>query len=488
MKTEHKTKFKICIIGGGLVGSYSCLVARIKNPNALITVIEIGPPKVGLARKDLELVPRFEKRIYQGASGSRYFGLGGTSSLWSGQLIPYPRIEKNFNANFEKIIEICEKYSAQVLHTLGISGKDKYFEALDSGENFLRLSSIWINPFKRNFSKYLKFADVVLTSSLIVDYKLRGEELEGVVIQDEFGKVCEVKADLFVITAGAIESGRIVLEISDRIPNSHLRSLKALTGLSDHITFPMVKIHDWARYPSLLNIEPKFYGLNLISYRFVPKLMSRSIYLDFLFNYQSNPTLLALLKYIAALQKDFTFKNLVSFRFKDLLKMMQIGVTCIANRRLPNSKELPIYLHCAYSQNGQLNQISLAEDKEACGRKKLQVMWEIDTKELKDIYDEVYESTIQLMKLLKIEKYTILTLEEIQKIGGNYSPFDVAHPAGITPLNSEILDNEFRILGLKNVYTISSAVLPDPGTVNPTFSLLCITHFLFHQILLKKHS
>ena len=481
MKAEINIKYKICIIGGGLVGSYSCLVARIKNPKASITVVEIGPHKDGQLRKDIEFEPIFEGQSYKGASTSRYFGLGGTSNLWSGQLIPYPRIEEKINPKFKNIVRICETYSSQVLHVLGIPHRGEKFFQNDAGVNFLKLSSVWISPLKRNFSRYLKFADTVLTNTLAVDYEIENHQIRAILIQDEHGHRHKIDADLFLLTAGAIESGRLIMEISSRLQKPSIQASTSLSGLSDHITFPIAVIHDWAKYRSILEIEPKFSGFNLITHRYISKKLQRAIYFDFLFNYQKNPALLALLKYIADLQKKFSIENLLALKLKDLLKILYVGIACMLFRKLPNSKILPIHLHCAYSQNGLLNKISLSGDKEICGRSKLRLLWEINPKELHEVYEEACETAIQLMNFLGIKEYKMLALEEVKDLDGQYSPFDVAHPAGITPIGSEIVDDEFRVLGLENFYTISSAVLPDPGTVNPTFSLLCIVHYLFNR-------
>ena len=78
-------KTQVCIIGAGTAGIF--LAQLLRKAGIKVVVLEAGDE----ASKSPEAVGQhcIQKGIrYRGAEAGRSFGLGGTSVLWGGQLIP----------------------------------------------------------------------------------------------------------------------------------------------------------------------------------------------------------------------------------------------------------------------------------------------------------------------------------------------------------------------------------------------------------------
>jgi hypothetical protein len=480
-------KLKICIIGGGLVGSYFVKIARQKFPNAFIEVIEIGAKNISERRKDIAYEPIFTNKKYIGALGYIYFGLGGTTNLSTGQLLPFSKIDTKISNEFIFIFNVCQRYSKVVLHQLNIRFYN--FNQNIIKNNFFSIKSIWVSPFKRTFKKFLKYADSLHINAYPVDFKIYNNYLKSISIQNATGKTEDISADYFLITAGAIESSRLLLEIEQILCKNNTLS-KKLYGLSDHITFPIALVKDWSKYKFLKKYEPNFRLLNLTTYRFIDSESLRPVFYNFLYNYQKNTNFKNILIFLEKFQKLSFIEFINQLKFAEIISILRSGLILILRQKLPNSSKLPIMLHCDYAQDGSLNSIELRSEKESCGRKSLEINWSINEVELKSIYEECLIKVPQLMSELEIDNYRLLGYDEIIDPKNGFSQLGAAHPAGLSPTGKGLIDENLKVLGIKNLYSISSAILPSSGTVNPTFSLLCLVHFLLDFIFLenKKNS
>ena len=76
---------QVCVIGAGTAGIF--LSQQLRKLGIRVVLLEAGDE---LARKPVEVDQRCVQRgiRYRGADTGRSFGLGGTSVLWGGQLIP----------------------------------------------------------------------------------------------------------------------------------------------------------------------------------------------------------------------------------------------------------------------------------------------------------------------------------------------------------------------------------------------------------------
>jgi len=88
LEKVNKLNTTICIIGGGLVGLY--LANKLRANNLEVAVIEVGNQKFQSTR-NLKFKTYHKSFFYGGSDSGRNFGLGGTSVLWGGQMLPLIR-------------------------------------------------------------------------------------------------------------------------------------------------------------------------------------------------------------------------------------------------------------------------------------------------------------------------------------------------------------------------------------------------------------
>ena len=49
-----------------------------------------------------------------------------------------------------------------------------------------------------------------------------------------------------------------------------------------------------------------------------------------------------------------------------------------------------------------------------------------------------------------------------------------------------VVDENLKVYGTKNLWVVSTGVLPSAGTANPTFTMLCLADRLVEQITQKR--
>ena len=160
----------VCIIGAGTAGIF--LAQRLRHVGIGVVILEAGD---GLSRKPEDAKQRCVQHgiRYRGADQGRSFGLGGTSVLWGGQMIPL--MPSDMDARPAVGIEPwpisyadVAAYLPTVKQALGLVAGAPLEEQAVISKYFLRLSQLdadfqlrlseWL-PFKaRNFAKaYAKF-------------------------------------------------------------------------------------------------------------------------------------------------------------------------------------------------------------------------------------------------------------------------------------------------------------------------------------------
>src|SRR5690242_17474144 len=110
-------KKNICIIGCGTYGSY--LLKRILDlykGQVELTIIEIGNEKT---KSEQEIGLKSTSEFSNVASAGRYFGLGGTSARWGGQILFFDERDNPENDPvWNEIIRINSLYYKPVIQNL----------------------------------------------------------------------------------------------------------------------------------------------------------------------------------------------------------------------------------------------------------------------------------------------------------------------------------------------------------------------------------
>ncbi len=155
---------KIVIIGAGTYGSYllSCFNDLDKEKFA-ITVIDVGNHTI-LSEEEIGFKSDSER--YKAASNGRFFGLGGTSARWGGQILFLDEFDNPTNdERWARIVKINDKFKSVV--------KSKLLGKLDSQKNSNTRIKVgyWLSYGSR---KLFKKSIIHKQTSVITDKRVTG--------------------------------------------------------------------------------------------------------------------------------------------------------------------------------------------------------------------------------------------------------------------------------------------------------------------------
>ena len=236
---------KICIIGGGLAGLY--LANKLRANNLEVAVIETGNHKLQ-SNKDLNFKTYHKSFFYEGAVSGRNFGLGGTSVLWGGQMLPLMRsdIEKRSYIKISswpiKYKFLCKYYNIvkKDFNFSLISNKNKNLNFLKN--SFLLRFSSWLPTKYKNFynlfSKKMKSdygLKIFINSQVIKIKNFKNNNSKSnltvnyLIARSSNGNILNIKTKIVIICCGAIESTKLLLNYNKE-NNNFIKSNGAPLG------------------------------------------------------------------------------------------------------------------------------------------------------------------------------------------------------------------------------------------------------------------
>lgn len=507
---------QICIIGAGTAGIF--LAQQLRKSGVQVVLLEAGD---AIARPPETIDQRcIQQGIrYRGADSGRSFGLGGTSALWGGQMIPLApsdvgeRSEVGFDAwpiQYSDISEHFSKTKQQLGLSSDINDKNKtnfvkYFPLLSNlNDDFnFRLSS-WIPFRKRNFSKAFaselssdKELNVWLNASVtefIQSADGDNHQVTAIHAKSTDGKTLVVSSDCMVICAGALESTRLMLALDESSGGQVTRHGAPLGRyFSDHlsVTCGQFECHDWQRF----NLETAPIFQNGVM---------RTPRLELSFDAQQKSTLTsAFIHFTFVTHGDTGFdvvRNILRRRQGEqhnlslsLPKMLSTvkDVSAMAfwrvfYRRLwiPRKADLLLQIDIEQTANRD-SQLSLADERDDMGRKRLIVDWRISSEDIR-IIRAVADKAIDAWRCSSVQDIASLQLTLPDNFDNFDSLYDVYHPTGTLRMGSSssnsVIDENLKSWAFTNLYISSTAVFPSAGSANPGLTHLALTSRLAEHL------
>ena len=144
---------EIAVLGAGTYGSYVINSLIQKYPNAHITLFDVGDKTVK-NEKEIGFYSSLKRSVYKGLTDGRYFGFGGASDKWGGQLLTYTENDfKKPNKFMEEVIALDKKSKNEMLAKFKI--KNDFPENHVSEELFTK-TGVWLSALHRNFFHWFK--------------------------------------------------------------------------------------------------------------------------------------------------------------------------------------------------------------------------------------------------------------------------------------------------------------------------------------------
>ena len=187
-------KKQVCIIGCGTFGSYLAKRFLEKwDDKASLTVIEIGNRKIqDESQIGLDSIAEHSKVSKDG----RYFGLGGTSARWGGQVLFFDdRDNPKGDPAWQEIVRINDQHKYTVLQKL--LGSSENFDLREKDSNIK--TGIWLKYAKRNMYNRLTGNELkkirLLPDQRVTGFNMNDGKVTSVVCKSKDGREQEISAD-----------------------------------------------------------------------------------------------------------------------------------------------------------------------------------------------------------------------------------------------------------------------------------------------------
>lgn len=505
----------VCIIGAGTAGIF--LSQQLRKRGVRVVLLEAGDE---LARQADELGQQCIQRgiRYRGAELGRSFGLGGTSVLWGGQMIPLApsdlatRPVVNLDAWPVSYTELVPWFPV-VKQPLGLGLRDdteeaalapRYFPALSQMDTDfeLRLSE-WL-PFKmRNFAK--AFANPLRTDAeleawlnaavaRLIQSPDSASRITAVEARSSNGRTLVVHPEVVVICAGALESTRLMLDF-DESSQGLITGSGAPLGryFADHlsVTCGRFECRDWRRYnletaPIFTNGVMRTPRLELSS-NAQQRLAVTSAFAHFTFMTHGNTgfdVVRNLLRNRQGEQQKLGFSPKMLGRIVSDVSAMAFWRGVYHRLWIPRQADLLLQVDIEQTPNWH-SRLSLADERDALQRKRLVIEWQIQPDDIR-VIRSVAERVIAAWAASSLCDTATLRLTLPEEFDDFESLYDVYHPTGTLRMGStaanSVVNRDLRVWALDNSYISSTAVFPSAGSANPGLVHLALTARLAEHI------
>lgn len=500
---------QVCIVGGGTGGLF--LARELRQLGVRVLVVETGDKVARTADAVGQSCSQRGMR-YRGAESGRSFGLGGTSALWGGQLIPLAPSDmaarqsvgfEPWPISYSEVAAHFEKVRSQLGLPWVPDGTERRiarrsFPLLSEfGPDFdLRLSE-WLPFQKRNFYKafsQLLEADaelVVWLNAAVVglSHSPLGDSycISSVEARSANGRTLIVNAHAVVLCAGALESTRLLLMLDeDSLGLMSQQGSPLGRYFSDHLSVNcgQFECRNWSRYnletaPIFVNGIMRTPRLEL-SDSTQRQLNVSSAFAHFTFATHGDSGFDVVRNLLRRRQGELQTLGLSPRALGRVVSdVAAMSYWRVVHRRLwiPRKAELLLQVDIEQAANWN-SSLSLSEERDALGRKRLVIDWRITPEDVHAIRMAA-ERTIEAWRSSPLRDTAELRLNALDNFDKFESLYDVYHPTGTlrmgTSARNSVVDHNLRTWAFGNCYVSSTAVFPSAGSANPGLTHLALT-------------
>jgi len=506
---------KVCILGGGISGltlAHSLHLAQVH-----VTVLEAGGLRFEELSQDLNEA-EMTGAPHLGTSAGRFRVLGGASTRWGGQLMP-------FTSDVLQSPKVCglpqwpittedlQPYYSELESLTGVNNlpfSDELLSRFQQEHAFLsddigvRFSK-WVPYRNRNLAKTLgqqciqsSYVSVFLHANVTrIEMREDGGSVKSVIAKTMNGAAHEFAADLFVVCAGTIETSRLLLASNNVCPagvgNDHDQVGRYF---HDHISVKAATVPGATQKRILRHFTPLLRGgtMHTPKLEATPALRARgqmlSVMAHFPVEEPEDTALHSIRKILRSLQAGKLDGGVLRTALKMLPQSVEmggyLGAAYLRNRR-PISKHAKVTLQidCEQMPHPE-SRIKLSNALDRLGSRKAQVHWRISEEErytiqsFASIVEEVFRDSG--LGALDWDERLFENDDSWFKL-----PADVLHMMGGTRMGSSasksVVDENLQVHGVENLYVASCSVFPTGGSSNPTFTLMALTLRLSERIV-----
>lgn len=453
-------KKRFAVIGAGTYGSYVSNLLSTVYPHEQIDLYDIGNENLK-TEEEAGLLSHITGAPYEGLQKARFFGYGGASVKWGGQLLTFSENDFSNPKGFLKdIVAINKKYKDTVLRKFNLENK---YPEIKINDNMFVKTGVWLSYFHRNLFKHFRISKNkkinLIPNTRVIKIVTEGNTIKHVVFKKN-DKYENAVYDQYFLTSGAFESSRLLV-------NSDINLQKGMMPFSDHLSQRAFKVKSGIKMGKIdfrFNVK----GASLITKRFVGEVDGYSFYSQPICN------------------EDFPFfKNLKKLLFGHklrpelLLNILKDIPSCIAFAwYMFILKKMYVYHNEFYLQIDieaprESGYITLNDETDKYGEKSIDVNLSI-LPQTGELFTKARAMVKQYLDANGV------TYEELPFYTSAEKYEDVYHPFGMF-CDFDSADDYFK--HFTNMLVVNTGVLPRAGGINSTCAVLPLVEEYINNVM-----
>ncbi len=495
---------RVIVIGAGAVGLYAA--AQLAARGREVVVIEAGNRDLGRFAADSFAS---EGRAHTGIRIGRARNLGGTTSLWGGQLVEFQPIDfagrdwlpgSSWPLRYEDVapyylptyrnLGMPERILDDNEVWRGVSGDRPYF-----GPAFEVFLTRWMPV--PNFAELFEQPILgdrrisVLTGHVATGFRGTGGRLTAVRVAGENGEPHWIEGGLFLLAAGTIENARLLLHTAQDLawPVPWRGNPNLGRYFQDHLGGPVGSVHpaDKRRFFRM------FSNLVFAGNKFQPKirltneaLSRQAIYNTqafFAFESEISEHMVYLKQFLKAAlygRKTAGMGELLRRSAGTARYLLPLMWKYVWDHRVfvPTTAKIAMHVQAEHAPRPESRILIDQEHKDAFGLPRVILDWRLGGDELNSIRTfavQIGEATRSAaIGELRIDEDLLAERPEfLEKLGDTY------HQSGGTVMGASdqdgVVDRNLRVFGTENLHVLGASVFRTTSNANVTFTAIALT-------------
>ena len=243
LNSNTEFKFDVLIVGAGTVGIFAASYIRHLSPKTRIAIIEAGSKTPAKSSNKLKQIGKFHFGIENG----RAKGLGGTSSLWGGQLAEFDEIDirlrqQAWGFSYGELVD----YYNKAYDFLGVNFKSQDKDYHRSFIKDLKLNYCSLDYYVTNWLKTPNFSNLfkshilseniyIYINAVATDAYFKGPSCDRLEIINEKNLRFKFSARKIIFAGGTLENNQFFLSTGEFGDVPWLRNNNIGKYFQDHL-------------------------------------------------------------------------------------------------------------------------------------------------------------------------------------------------------------------------------------------------------------
>ena len=407
---------KIVIIGAGTYGSYLAKCLAIKYPDDKIELYEVGNAATR-SEQEIGYASRVKGGIYKAARDGRFFGLGGTSAKWGGQLLFFSHKDFADESSMREVVDCNVRYREKVLNRF--FSKVPQLSEDDIGDGLFVKKGIWLKFGQRNIYDNFKISGLanvkVVQNARVIRLNSDAGKISSMSVLIDDGRELDIEAGVFYLTSGAFESLRL-------LNASGIRDIEESSqGFSDHVTLRCFEFEGKEAQIASHDFQFQFVEGSMVTSRIVGEIDGVSYYVHPIFNEDFN-----FFQFLKGLifKREFSIKGLM-YAGKQFVPTLAFAYSYLIKKKLFIYGKWFLHINIELSESG--NSIALSQELDRFGQNGIELDYAIS----QDTADKLMRVKQQIKQLLIDSEIPFKEIDSSQMTAENLE--DVYHPYGVYP-------------------------------------------------------